>query len=95
MLVQVVMHPFLRKTFHKQLVIEFLTFLFRLSCLHDSRSLLVETHYSAFEATDGRELELLESFFSMIKFLKLDESKVEVFEHWSIWNVLKISPLTF
>jgi len=48
----------------------------------DSR-LFVEAHDSALEATDGWELELLESFLCMIKLLELDEGKVEVFKHWS------------
>jgi len=93
MLVQVIMHPLFRKSLDEQLVVELLTFLFRLSCLMDSR-LFVEAHDSALEATDGRELELLESFLCMIKLLELDEGKVEVFEQWSNRYVLKISLLT-
>ena len=83
MLVQVIMHPFFRETFDKQLVAVLLSFLFRLTCLHDSWCLPVEAHDSALEATDGWELELLKSFLSVIKLLELDESKVEVLKHRS------------
>ena len=94
MLVQIIVHPLFGKTFYKQLVVVLLSFLFRLSCLMDLHSVL-ETHDSTLEATDGWKLELLESFFCMIKLLKLDKGKVEVFEHWSNLYVLKISLLTF
>jgi hypothetical protein len=83
MLVQVIMHPFFRETFDKQLVAVLLSFLFSLTCLHDSWCLPVEAHDSALEATNGREFELLKSFLSVIKLLELNKGKVEVLKHWS------------
>ena len=86
MLVEIVVHPFFWQTFDKNLIAEFLRFFLRLlwPCLHDSKVLLVEAQDSAFAPADRWELELIKCFLSVIKFLELDESKVEIFEHWSI-----------
>ena len=75
------MSPLFGKAFNKQLAVLFVTLL--VACLHDPQVCLVEVDNATLHSSDGRESELTESFLGMVELLELDESVVEVFEHWS------------